>query len=152
MIAIPRKVAPSGFPTCLRWYILPGFDGVRPSLSEIVVFSLNSCVMAMPIDAKAREVRSQARNVRSAHRSDRVRRARSSSIPSARWSRATLPLLSNSTLPYLSTKSFHHPPSSFSCLSVPDCPLLFLGSGLGSAFSSGGWPVSTGSASSEVVA
>ena len=39
--------------------------GVKPSLSEMVVFSLNNCVTAMPMEAKAREVRSQARKVRS---------------------------------------------------------------------------------------
>ena len=31
--------------------------------------------------------------------------------PRARWSLATLPLLSNSILPYFSTKSFHQPPA-----------------------------------------
>lgn len=57
------------------------------------VFRRKSCVTAMPMEAKARDVRSQARNVRS----------------SARWSRATLPLLSNSTLPYLSAVSRSQP-------------------------------------------
>ena len=38
---------------------------MKPSLSDIVVFSLNNCVMAIPMEAKAREVRSQARKVRS---------------------------------------------------------------------------------------
>lgn len=70
-MAIPRKVAPSGFPTCLRWYCFPESTGVPPSLSWIVVLSLKSWVIAMPIDANAREVRSQARNVRSASGSEK---------------------------------------------------------------------------------
>jgi len=64
-IATPKKVAPNGFPTCLKRNESVGFVGFNPSLSEIVVFSLKSCVMAMPMEAKASEVRSQARNVRS---------------------------------------------------------------------------------------
>ena len=63
---MPKNVAPNGFPTCLRWKVFGGFEGVNPSLSEIVVFSLNNCVTAIPIEAKASEVRSQARKVRSA--------------------------------------------------------------------------------------
>lgn len=70
-MAIPRKVAPSGFPTCLRWYCCPDPTGLPPSLSWIVVLSLNSWVIAMPIDANAREVRSQARKVRSTSRSEK---------------------------------------------------------------------------------
>lgn len=50
------------------------------------LFRRKSCVTAMPIEAKAREVRIQARKVRS----------------NARWSRATLPLFSSSRLPYRS--------------------------------------------------
>lgn len=44
--------------------------------------------------------------------------------PKARWSRATLPLLSNSTLPYLSARSFHHHALPLSSLaSSADSPL-----------------------------
>lgn len=48
--------------------------------------------------------------------------------PRARWSRATLPLLSSSMLPYLSTKSLHQPPASSCpsplCLDDRDVRLL----------------------------
>ncbi len=63
-IDIPRKVAPSGFPNC-RSLVVPVGCGLRPSRSEIVAFRRKSWVMAMPIEAKAKEVRSQARKVRS---------------------------------------------------------------------------------------
>lgn len=65
-MAMPRNVAPSGLPTW-RSRIVPGGAGWgrSPSRSVIVVLSRNSCVMAMPMEAKAREVRSQARKVRS---------------------------------------------------------------------------------------
>lgn len=53
---------------------------------EEALFRRKSCVTAIPIEAKAREVRIQARKVRS----------------NARWSRATLPLFSSSRLPYRS--------------------------------------------------
>ena len=62
---MPRKVAPSGLPSCRRWYVLDGFSGVRPSRLEIVVLRRKSCVIAIPIEANARDVRSQARKVRS---------------------------------------------------------------------------------------
>lgn len=57
MTLMPKKVAPRGFPSWRRvceW-----------SSSERDVLRRKSCVMAMPIDAKAREVRNQARKVRS---------------------------------------------------------------------------------------
>ncbi|PHH78352.1 hypothetical protein CDD80_7038 [Ophiocordyceps camponoti-rufipedis] len=60
-ILMARKVAPKGFPIRrnARESILP------PSSSAREVLSRNSCVTATPMDAKASEVRSQARNVRS---------------------------------------------------------------------------------------
>ncbi len=58
---MPRNAAPRGFPRC-RSVLLPGW---LCSLSARLVFNLNSCVTAIPIDANASEVRSQARNVRS---------------------------------------------------------------------------------------
>lgn len=54
---MPRNVAPRGFPSWRRVC-----DCVSP---EREVFRRKSCVTAMPIDAKAREVRNQARKVRS---------------------------------------------------------------------------------------
>lgn len=66
MMAMPMNVAPSGLPTCRRWYEFPGSLGSRPSLREIVVLSRNSWVIAIPIEANAKDVRSHARNVRSA--------------------------------------------------------------------------------------
>lgn len=59
---MPKKVAPSGFPTCRR---LKYGSVVSPPVL-MVVFKRNSCVIAMPIEAKARDVRSHAKNVRSA--------------------------------------------------------------------------------------
>ena len=64
-MAIPKNVAPSGLPTWRRRYVLSGFAGTRPSRSLMVVLRRKSWVIATPIEAKAREVRSQARNVRS---------------------------------------------------------------------------------------
>jgi hypothetical protein len=58
------KVAPSGLPTCSRW-LRAGSSG---SASAMLVLRRKSCVMAMPMLAKEREVRSQARNVRSLRR------------------------------------------------------------------------------------
>jgi hypothetical protein len=55
----PRNVVPSGLPRCCSvWFVLP----LGPDRE---VLSRNSWVMAMPMDAKASDVRSQARNVRS---------------------------------------------------------------------------------------
>lgn len=56
----PMNVAPSGLPMCR---IVSNCASFWPSVSD--VFSRNSCVMAMPIDAKPSDVRSQARKVRS---------------------------------------------------------------------------------------
>ncbi len=59
-----RNVAPSGFPTCFsvrRCWLSSG----EPLPPDMDVFRRNSCVMAMPMEAKASDVRSQARNVRS---------------------------------------------------------------------------------------
>lgn len=53
-----RNVAPSGLPRCRSRSACSVF-----SASDVL--SRKSCVMAMPIEAKASEVRSQARNVRS---------------------------------------------------------------------------------------
>lgn len=61
---IPRKVAPSGLPSCFPWCPSTS-NGFAPS-GLIDVLSRNSCVTAMPMEAKASEVRSQARKVRSA--------------------------------------------------------------------------------------
>lgn len=64
-IAIPKNVAPKGLPSCRRRCVVADCSGVRPSRSEIVAFSRKSWVIAIPIDANARDVRSHARNVRS---------------------------------------------------------------------------------------
>lgn len=69
---IPRKVAPSGLPSCFIWWSSSTGDAFAPS-ELIDVLSRNSCVTAMPMEAKASEVRSQARKVRSAARRRRVR-------------------------------------------------------------------------------
>jgi len=57
-ILIAKNMAPSGFPKCRS-------DSARLESPSSDVFNRKSCVIAMPMDAKAREVRSQARNVRS---------------------------------------------------------------------------------------
>ncbi len=56
-----KKVVPSGLPRCRS-------VSACSVLSASDVLSRNSCVMAMPIEAKASEVRSQARKVRSGRR------------------------------------------------------------------------------------
>lgn len=93
---MPKKAAPSGFPNC-RSVLLPGW---LCSLSERLVFSRKSCVTAIPIDANASDVRSQARNVRSVNSMRQyIMRCHWPCIvcvPRARWSRATLPLFSSS--------------------------------------------------------
>jgi hypothetical protein len=64
---MPRNVAPRGLPMA-RSRDVPALpmDGVVPELlSVMVVLSRKSCVIAMPMEAKERDVRSQARNVRS---------------------------------------------------------------------------------------
>ena len=62
----PRNVAPNGFPSC-RSRMAPSDSGRSgmSSRSDSVVLRRKSCVIAMPIEAKASEVRSHARNVRS---------------------------------------------------------------------------------------
>lgn len=59
MILIPRKVAPRGLPSCRRG----SSEFSLPSARDVL--SRKSCVTAMPIEAKASEVRNQARKVRS---------------------------------------------------------------------------------------
>ena len=89
-----RNVVPSGRPRCCSVWLVPPLGPVRDVLSR------KSRVMAMPMEAKAREVRSQARNVRSASQcvSDEPASSTGKSLsPSARWSLATLPLFSSST-------------------------------------------------------
>jgi hypothetical protein len=54
-----KNVDPSGFPRCRN-------DSACLLSSASDVLSRKSCVMAMPIEANASEVRSHARNVRSA--------------------------------------------------------------------------------------
>jgi hypothetical protein len=126
------KVAPSGLP---RWRSLwrlwrcasaatseeeEGLEDVSGRRDEL---RRKSWVIAMPMEAKEREVRSQARKVRSVHQnpiSTRPNRRylytfdsreESRYVPKAKWSRATLPLFSNSTLPHFSQKLLHHPAS-----------------------------------------
>jgi len=65
-IAIPIKVAPSGFPRCRNFACGEVVEDESGEFA-IEVFSRKSCVIAMPIDAKERDVRSQARKVRSIH-------------------------------------------------------------------------------------
>lgn len=61
---IPIKVAPSGFPKCRS---LACGEDVWDASGEFDrdVFRRKSCVIAMPMLAKEREVRSQAKKVRS---------------------------------------------------------------------------------------
>ena len=59
--AMPRKVAPRGLPISLRREAAAESDGDEP----MEVLRRKSCVMAMPMEANATEVRSQARKVRS---------------------------------------------------------------------------------------
>lgn len=58
-ILMPKNAAPSGLPNARNVLACSA-----PSSSS-VLFNRNSCVTAIPIDAKAKDVRSQARNVRS---------------------------------------------------------------------------------------
>lgn len=59
-MAIARNVAPSGLPTCRKWFAPSGCGCcVR------VVFNRNSCVTAIPMLANDKDVRIQARKVRS---------------------------------------------------------------------------------------
>ena len=60
------KVAPRGLPTWRRWWAgVCGVEGEEEGREE---FRRKSCVTAMPMEAKEREVRSQARKVRSGGR------------------------------------------------------------------------------------
>lgn len=63
------------------------------------------------MEAKPRDVRSQARNVRSGSRCEislvLCHNNRAACVPSARWSRATLPLFSNSMGLYFANLIFH---------------------------------------------
>ena len=58
------NVAPSGFPKCRNFACGEVVEDESGEFA-IEVFSRKSCVIAMPIDAKERDVRSQARKVRS---------------------------------------------------------------------------------------
>jgi hypothetical protein len=60
---IPRNVVPRGLPMCRSVWVL--LRELSPCPLSRDVFRRKSCVTAMPIDAKLREVRSHARNVRS---------------------------------------------------------------------------------------
>ena len=73
MIAMARKVAPSGFPTCRKREAAIGSvseddddeeEEPLPSAAKEVL-RRKSCVTATPMEAKDRDVRSQARKVRS---------------------------------------------------------------------------------------
>jgi hypothetical protein len=64
-IEIPKKAAPSGLPRLRKCIAEAVGSGVVPAGAEMVVLRRKSCVIAMPIDANAREVRSHARKVRS---------------------------------------------------------------------------------------
>ena len=89
-MAMARKVDPSGLPTP-RNRSTPSSRG--GATWETVVLSRKSCVTAMPIDAKARDVRNQARNVRSAQEATGSaktgRQERKSRMPSRSISRRT---------------------------------------------------------------
>ncbi len=60
-----RNVAPSGMPTRRSVRRSPLLGSPADPPLEMDVLSRKSCVIAMPMEAKASEVRSQARNVRS---------------------------------------------------------------------------------------
>lgn len=68
---MPRKVAPRGFPTCFRC-AAGSTDGAEPSASVRDVLRRKSCVIAMPILAKDKEVLSHARNVLSVRSQSRM--------------------------------------------------------------------------------
>lgn len=61
---MPRKTAPRGFP---RWRRVC-WPALSDGLSAMEVLSRNSWVMATPMEAKASDVLSHARNVRSVGR------------------------------------------------------------------------------------
>lgn len=135
---MPMNVAPSGFPRCRSLWRLCVWLSVAPSAApdaseRKLELRRKSCVIAMPMDAKESEVRSQARKVRSGIRCQlRCAMGRGSICsglcacsdgPRARWSRATDPLFSNSTLPHFSQNSLHRPPSLRSASSRRCCGL-----------------------------
>lgn len=62
-LQMPRNVAPSGLPSCLRCAAGSGAEGSSPFPVDNEVLSLNSCVTAMPMLANDSDVRSHARNV-----------------------------------------------------------------------------------------
>jgi hypothetical protein len=64
-IEIPRKAAPSGLPKLRKCIAEAEGSGSLPDGVVMVVLRRKSCVIAMPMDANARDVRSHARNVRS---------------------------------------------------------------------------------------
>jgi hypothetical protein len=65
-ILIAMNVAPRGLPICLRWVFCDfwWWDGEE---EDNEVLRRKSWVMAMPMEANEREVRSQARKVRSVY-------------------------------------------------------------------------------------
>lgn len=139
---MPMNVAPSGLPRLRRrrrvwacWASTVDVDDEKDVLlssGRSDELSRNSWVTAMPMEAKERDVRSQARKVRSmssisecpAYRLEDTMRHGGASMaakkgtgrvysPNARWSLATLPLFSNSTLPHFSQNCVHHPAAPF---------------------------------------
>ena len=70
---------------------------MRPLRSEMVVLSRKSCVTAIPMEAKARDVRSQARKVRSNRRyqlnwlGERRKESGDHHLPKGKGSRANTP-------------------------------------------------------------
>jgi len=105
-----KKVAPSGLPRCRS-------VSAWPCSLDSDVLSRNSWVMAMPMEAKARLVRSQARKVRSvlllccvrggSRRGGGGEGRVEPHSPNAKWSRATLPLFSSSMLWKYASFFFH---------------------------------------------
>jgi hypothetical protein len=64
----PRKVTPKGLPSCRNLslsMLLTAVADLESSSFAIDVLSLNSCVIAIPIDANESDVRNHARKVRS---------------------------------------------------------------------------------------
>lgn len=67
IMEMAMKVAPSGLPRWRRCLCAESEDDddEEGELERRLVFRRKSCVIAMPMEAKERDVRSQARNVRS---------------------------------------------------------------------------------------
>lgn len=61
---MPKNIPPSGFPKWRKVCALELLEAL--SASEREVLSRKSCVIATPMEAKDKDVRNQARNVRSA--------------------------------------------------------------------------------------